>query len=202
MSFSSNPERAIIASNLSSRAAAGSPLTRSRRMPDLAGDRIESSRSRRGAASIDSALPSHAARRRSCSAERGQNARLADARFARDQRDLTFTPARLAPAASRSNATSCSRPTKGVQVPCDRDASNRLRFSASRRTAQPQNRRVEALESLRAKRRQLESPAQQPSCRLRDHDACPARPDPCNRAARLGVYADDRACSCAEPLSD
>ena len=68
---------------------------KTRRMPDLAGDRIESV-----VDVVRRALIAHPHMRLVADplAERRQNARLADARLARDERDLTFALARLAPA--------------------------------------------------------------------------------------------------------
>ena len=100
-------------------------------------------------------------------AERRQNARLADARFARDERDLTFALARLAPAVEEQRHLMLA-PDEGRQAlrPRRLEAADVLRLAKDRPAG---NRRVEAFQGLRAKRLQLERAAQQPPRRLRDH---------------------------------
>jgi hypothetical protein len=105
-------------------------------------------------------------------AERRQEARLADARLARDERDLAFALARLAPAVEEQ---------RHLVLPSDKGRhrlrSRRLEAADVLRLAQNHpggNRRIEAVEDLWSKRLQLEPAAQQPPRGLCDHDG--ARP--------------------------
>ena len=71
---------------------------------------------------------------------------------------------------SMSSATSCSRPTKGVIV-SDRDASNLLRFSDSRKTIHAGTESGKALQDLWPQRPEFKSFAEQPPRRRGNHDA-------------------------------
>ncbi len=102
-------------------------------------------------------------------AQRRENARLADAGLARDERDLAFALARVAPAVHEQRHLMLA-PDEGRHAlrPRRLEAADVLRLAQNR---PGENRRVEAFERLRAKRLQLERAAQQPPRRLRDHDA-------------------------------
>src|SRR5262249_4541857 len=101
-------------------------------------------------------------------AQQRQNARLADAGFARQHRNLTFAPQRAPPAFDQqcdlvlaSDEGGKRLRARGVEPADDR----LLAYDKP-----GLDRRPEALEQLRSERPQLEGSAQQPSRRLRHHD--------------------------------
>jgi hypothetical protein len=143
---------------------------KARRMPDVARDRIE------GVVDVmRRALIAHPHMRLVADplAQRRENARLADACLARQQRDLALALAlaldRDAPAVQEKRQLALA-PDEGCHAlrPRRLEAADVLRLAQDRPSA---NRRVEAFEGLWPKRRQLERPAQQPSGRLGYHYA-------------------------------
>ena len=144
MSFAFHPERAIIASSLSSRAAAGSPLTKPAACQIWLDDRIE------GVVDVvRRALIAHPHMRLAADplAERRQNARLADARLAREQHDLAFALARVAPAVQEQRHLMLA-PDEGRHAlrPRRLEPADVLGLAQNRPGG---NRRVEAFERLR-----------------------------------------------------
>ena len=130
-------------------------------------------------------------------AQRGQNARLADAGLAREQDDLAFA-LDCARASGRAAAPPHARARRTASSPRDRDASKRLTFSASRRTAQAGTGASKPFKGLRPKRLQLERRRQAAAVVDSAITTLPGSASACNRAARLGV-SPTTACSCAEP---
>ena len=121
-------------------------------------------------------------------AERRQNARLADARPARDERDLTFVLACLAPAVEEQRHLMLA-PYEGRQALGLRrlKAADVLRLTQDRPGG---NRRVEAFQGSRSKRLQLERAAQEPPRGLGDHHG--ARLGQRLQSRRqIGRFADD-----------
>ncbi len=102
-------------------------------------------------------------------AQRRQSARLADAGLAREQRDLAFALRRVTPAVEEQRHLMLA-PDERRQALRPR----RLKPAEVLGLAQNHpggNRRVEAFQHLRPKRRQLECPAKQSPRRLRDDHA-------------------------------
>ena len=135
-------------------------------MPDLARDRIE------GVVNVvRRALVAHPHLRftRDALAERREHARLADARFAGDERDLAFALARLAPSVEEQRKLMLASDKGRHRLrPRRLEAADILCLAQNRPC---RNRRVEAFQRLQAKRFHFECAAEQPPCRLRDHDA-------------------------------
>jgi hypothetical protein len=122
-----------------------------------------------------------------------QNARLADARLARDERDLTFAVARLARAVEEQRQF-MRAPYEARQMfrPRRLEAADVLRLPKDRPA---ENRRVEAFRVRGPSGSNSNAP---PRSRRVDSaiTTVPGSASACNRAARLGV-SPTTACSCA-----
>ena len=132
MSFASNPEARDHRLQLVEPRRRRLAADKARRTPDLARDRIE------GVVDVvRRALVAHPHMRLVADllAQRRQNARLADARLARDAARPGPRP-RSRRASGRGAAPPRARVRRRASSPCDRDASKRLTFSASRKTVQ------------------------------------------------------------------